>query len=138
MPTALPGALSSAATVSRQPVPSPHRASAACGPRRHVPGAKRKGDESWRGPFFCGASLKPCDVTRSSTVHDSDIAQQAADVAVRIADIELRILLFQKRAANLLARGADATELEAVVAMLNETLAYLEAYKSQLHEPSGG
>ena len=71
-------------------------------------------------------------------MHDSDIAQQAADVAVRIADIELRILLFQKRAANLLARGADATELEAVVAMLNETLAYLEAYKSQLHEPSGG
>ena len=71
-------------------------------------------------------------------MHDADIARQVADVSARIADTELRIFLFQKRVANLLAKGADATELEAVVAMLNETLAYLEAYKAQLHEPSGG
>lgn len=70
-------------------------------------------------------------------MHDSDIARQIADVSAQIADTELRIFQNQKRVENLLAKGADVTELKSVIAMLTETLIYLESYKAQLHEQGG-
>ena len=71
-------------------------------------------------------------------MHDADIARQIASVSTQIADTELRIFQHQKRIANLQARGADVTELKSAIAVLTETLIYLESYKAQLHEQSGG
>jgi hypothetical protein len=70
-------------------------------------------------------------------VHDSDIARQITHVSAQIADTELRIFQHQKRVANLLARGADVTQLKSAIAVLTETLGYLESYKAQLLEQAG-
>ena len=71
-------------------------------------------------------------------MHDADIDRQIASVSTQIADTELRIFQHQKRVANLQARGADVSELKSAIAVLTETLIYLESYKAQLHEQSGG
>ena len=70
-------------------------------------------------------------------MHDADIARQIASVSTQIADTELRIFQHQKRVANLLAKGADVTELKSAIAVLTETLSYLESYRAQLHEQAG-
>ena len=76
-------------------------------------------------------------MTGPSTAHDSDIARQIAAVSAQIADTELRIFQNQKRVENLLAKGADVAELKSAIAVLTETLIYLESYKAQLHEQGG-
>jgi len=74
-------------------------------------------------------------VTRSSNL---SIARQTADVNAQIADTELQILQNKKRVENRLAKGADVTELKSAIAVLTETLTYLEACKARLHEQRQG
>jgi hypothetical protein len=71
-------------------------------------------------------------------VLDSNISRQIADLDAQIADTELQILQNQKRVENLLAKGADATELRTATAVLTETLVHLEASKAQLEKQQRG
>ena len=66
------------------------------------------------------------------------IARLVGDVNAQIADTELRILQSQKRVENRLAKGADVTELRSAIAVLTETLTYLEACKVRLQEQRQG
>ncbi|HET7155001.1 MAG TPA: hypothetical protein VFI87_06500, partial [Hyphomicrobiaceae bacterium] len=74
-------------------------------------------------------------VTRPS---NQSIARQIGDVNAQIADTELSILQSQKRVENRLAKGADVTELRSAIAVLTETLTYLEACKVRLQEQRQG
>lgn len=65
-------------------------------------------------------------------------AQQIADVDAQIAETELLICQNQKRVENLLAKGADVTELKSAIAVLTETLTCLETRKAGLHEQRQG
>lgn len=66
------------------------------------------------------------------------IAQRLADVDAQITDIELRIIQQQKRVENLRARGVEVTEMQSMIAVMSETLAYLEANKSELQRHLSG
>jgi len=65
-------------------------------------------------------------------VPTTTIVQRLADVDAQIADIELRIIQQQKRVENLRAKGVDVTGMQSMVAVMSETLAYLEANKAEL------
>lgn len=62
------------------------------------------------------------------------VARQIADVNAQIAETELLICQNQKRVENLLAKGADVTELKSAIAVLAETLTRLKTRKARLHE----
>lgn len=62
------------------------------------------------------------------------LARQIADVDAQIAETEVLICQHQKRVENLLAKGADVTELKSAIAVLTETLTRLETRKALLHE----
>jgi hypothetical protein len=62
----------------------------------------------------------------------TDIAQRLAEVEAQIADTEIRVVEQQKRVENMLARGLDAPQLRSTIAVMKDTLAYLEAYRREL------
>jgi hypothetical protein len=62
----------------------------------------------------------------------TDIAHRLAEVETEIADAEIRIVEQQKRVENMLAKGLDVTQLRATIAVMQETVAYLEAYRTEL------
>lgn len=68
----------------------------------------------------------------------TDFAWRIADIDARIAEIELRIVQQQKRVENLLAKGADVSELRKTIAMLTETSIFLEACKADLEHRRQG
>jgi hypothetical protein len=70
----------------------------------------------------------------------TDIAQRLAEVEAQIADTDLRIVAQQKRVENMLARGLDVAQMRATIAVMQDTLAYLEAYRRELqrHLRAGG
>jgi hypothetical protein len=65
-------------------------------------------------------------------VPTTDIAQRLAEVDAQIADSEIRIVEQQKRVENMLARGLDVAQMRAMIAVMTDTLAYLEAYRVEL------
>lgn len=62
------------------------------------------------------------------------VARQIADVSAQIEETKPQLVQNQKRVENQLAKGADVTELRSAVAVLTETLTYLEACKALLRE----
>jgi hypothetical protein len=62
----------------------------------------------------------------------TDTEQRLAEVEAQIADTETRIVERQKRVENMLARGLDVEQIRATIAVMQDTLAYLEAYRTQL------
>jgi hypothetical protein len=68
----------------------------------------------------------------SRAVPTTDIAQRLAEVDAQIADSEIRIVEQQKRVENMLARGLDVAQMRAMIAVMTDTLAYLEAYRVEL------
>lgn len=62
----------------------------------------------------------------------TDIAQRLAEVEAQIADTERRIVEQQKRVENMRARGLDTMQMLSTIAVMKETLAYLEAYRAEI------
>jgi hypothetical protein len=112
-------------------VPSPHRASAACGPRLHSSRSHVQEGRASAAHFKISPSVSN---RKASTLPSPDLARQIAEIDAQIADAEARIFQHQKRVENMLARGGDACELSTTIAALTKRLADLEAQKGELFE----
>lgn len=62
----------------------------------------------------------------------TDIAHRLAEVETEIADAEIRIVEQHKRVENMLAKGRDVTQMRATIAVMQEAVSYLEAYRTEL------